>query len=370
MEIAQYIVDLLRGQDEVSLAGLGTFTKTRVAGFFDQNSNIFYPPTYKISFKETEIEDSSLIQYIISKENTSPSTAEAQIRSFISSILNGVENENGFEIKELGNFRKKDGILIFETFVGVETKENNWMLNPIQEFENSKNPSKQIENKEERAQEIAITENSIESNQEQISNENEDLDLQETAPNRSWLKIFLLFVIFLLSLTTLFFLNPEFNTFIKDKSKGLFNSTGNTQEENPILLDSTKISTDSLNLAVDSASIIADSTRQAQDTSIKAGVDTLATISNNESPTFEIISAAFYRKSEADAYMIALSKKGIKSKIVENMPGKMLKISLGTFSDEESAIIELRKIHKEINKDAWIARIKPNKKSKNVFTPN
>jgi nucleoid DNA-binding protein len=363
MEIAQYIVDLLRGQDEVSLAGLGTFTKTRVAGFFDQNSNVFYPPTYKISFKETETEDSSLIQYIISKENTSPSTAEDQIKSFISSILNGVENENVFEIKELGKFHKKDGILNFEAFENLESKENKWILNPIQEFENSEKPSEQIENEEERAQEIAFKENSTETDQEQVSNENEDLDLQETAPNRSWLKIFLLFVIFLLSLTTLFFLNPEFNTFVKDKSKGLFNSTSSSQEESPILLDSTKISADSLNLAVDSASVIADSIKQAQDSSIKAGVDTLATISNNESATFEIISAAFYRKSEADAYMKELSKKGIKSKIVENMPGKMLKISLGTFLDEETAIIELRKIHKEINKDAWIARIKPNKKS-------
>jgi nucleoid DNA-binding protein len=363
MEIAQYIVDLLRGQDEVSLAGLGTFTKTRVAGFFDQNSNIFYPPTYEISFNETETEDTSLIQYIISKENISPSSAEEQIESFISSILNGVENENIFEIKELGNFLKKDGKLNFEAFVSLQSREKNWMLNPIHEFENIEKPSEQTENEDERNQEIAVTENSTENNQEQVTNENEDLDIQETAPNRSWLKIFLLFVLFLLGLTTLFFLNPEFNTFVKDKSKGLFNSTGNRQEESPILLDSTKISADSLNLLVDSASIIADSIRQAQDTSIKVGNDSLTTISNNESPTFEIISAAFNRKSEATDYMKELSKKGIQSKIVENMPGKMLKISLGTFLDEETAIIELRRIHKEINKDAWIARVKPNKKS-------
>jgi hypothetical protein len=69
MELGQYIADLLRGQDEVSVTGLGTFTKIRVAGFFDQNSNVFYPPFYKISFKEGENEDTSLIEYIANKEN-------------------------------------------------------------------------------------------------------------------------------------------------------------------------------------------------------------------------------------------------------------------------------------------------------------
>ena len=52
------------------------------------------------------------------------------------------------------------------------------------------------------------------------------------------------------------------------------------------------------------------------------------------------------------------------AKIVENMPGKMLKISIGTFLDEESAEKELTRIHKKINKDAWIARVKPSKNPK------
>ena len=102
MEIGQYIVNLLRGQEKVSVAGLGTFTKIRVAGSFDQNSNVFYPPSYKIAFNERESEDSSLIQYIISKENLNKSSAEEQIRIFISSILKGLEYEKEVKIKNLG----------------------------------------------------------------------------------------------------------------------------------------------------------------------------------------------------------------------------------------------------------------------------
>jgi hypothetical protein len=37
----------------------------------------------------------------------------------------------------------------------------------------------------------------------------------------------------------------------------------------------------------------------------------------------------------------------------------MMKISLGSFTEEESANTELKQIQKNINKDAWIARVKP-----------
>ncbi|MDO8993783.1 MAG: SPOR domain-containing protein, partial [Daejeonella sp.] len=65
------------------------------------------------------------------------------------------------------------------------------------------------------------------------------------------------------------------------------------------------------------------------------------------------------RKIDAETYIKQMNSKGIKAKIVENLPGKMLKISLGTFTEEEAATLELNRIQKEINKDAWIARVKP-----------
>jgi len=54
-----------------------------------------------------------------------------------------------------------------------------------------------------------------------------------------------------------------------------------------------------------------------------------------------------------------MNSKGYKAKIVENLPGKIMKISLGSFTEEASANNELKQIQKDINKDAWIARVKP-----------
>lgn len=360
MELGQYIADLLRGQDEVSVTGLGTFTKIRVAGFFDQNSNVFYPPFYKISFKEGENEDTSLIEYIADKENLNQTSAQEEIKSFASHILNSLQSENSIEIKDLGQFHKKDGIISFDY---LESIVNTLKLNPVQELKTIESISTLKQEEQETTSKIDLVEASNDAIQETDTTEALEEESQETPKTRSWVKIFIGFIIFLGALMALFYLNQDFNSFVKNKSAGLFNQADSTIEESEVFVDSTKINADSLNLAVDSASIIADSLRQTQDSSIIAGTDTLSTSLNNNNPTFEIISAAFTQKSEAEAYMKNLSRKGIQSKIVENMPGKMLKISLGTFLDEESAKIELRRIHKEINKEAWIARVKPSKKT-------
>ena len=92
--------------------------------------------------------------------------------------------------------------------------------------------------------------------------------------------------------------------------------------------------------------------------------ETIALCPTSEVVNYEIIIAAFSIKSEAEVFIKQIGIKGIQAKIVENMPGKMLKISIGTFLDEESAKIDLTRIQKKINKDAWIARVKQPKNPK------
>jgi nucleoid DNA-binding protein len=360
MKTAQYIVDLLRGQDEVKVTGLGTFTKVRQAGTFDQKNNVFYPPSYKISFNTDESGDSSLIQYIILKENISQDLAEESVQLFSKEVLNTTQNESFYEIKNLGRFLKRDEKLYFESAEQFGLNENAFELNPIHDIINKEISSIPKEERIELVTQIEETKSSSDILQEEANNENLDEETsEENTYSRSWLKIFIFFIIFLSSLIALFYLNEDFNNFVKNKSAGLFHPVKNTPMEDSLAIDSTKINADSLDFAVDSASIIADSIQQTKDTILTQSTGS-KTITNNNLETFEIISAAFTKKSEAEAYMKELSNKGIQSKVVENMPGKMLKISLGTFLDEESAKTELRRIHKEINKDAWIAHLKPN----------
>ncbi len=75
----------------------------------------------------------------------------------------------------------------------------------------------------------------------------------------------------------------------------------------------------------------------------------------------EIIGATFKKRSEAEAYVRIMNAKGLQAKIAEDMPGKLFKVSLASFQDDQTAQNELNRIIKEVEKTAWIAKYKPKK---------
>ena len=348
MDIGLYIGELLHEQDEVNVAGLGTFMKIRLAGSFDSSSNEFYPPAYQISFKKNKTIDSGLIQYLSLKKNLSNSSAEELIKKFSADILEFLKSADSVEIKPLGFLHKENGKIKLIAADNFGATDNFFGLKPIAELKTEIFlPVKE---------EIDVVE----------VNEEIEEEYEEIKKTRSWITIFISFLAFLIAVSALFYYNSDFNSFIKNKGAGIFSSSNTVEQAVPELIDSTKISSDSIKNALDSASIVSDSIRQKTDTAISlANVsESLALSPENEIINYEIITAAFARKSEAEVYIKEISSKGIQAKIVENMPGKMLKISLGTFLDEESAKKELTRIQKDINKDAWIARVKQSKNPK------
>ena len=347
MDIGLYIVELLREQDEINVAGLGTFMKIRLAGSFNSSSNEFYPPTYQISFKESEISDLSLVQFISVQKNLSDTSAEELIKKFSEGLLEVLKSSDSVEIEPIGFLRKKNGKIILIPAGSFGVPDHFFGLKPVSELNN------QVYLPVE--EEIPVTKLS-----EDIAEEEEYEEINKT---RSWVILFISFIAFLIAISALYYLNSDFNSFIKNKSAGIFSSTNKVEQAAPELIDSTKISSDKLNNVVDSASIVSDSLQQQTDTAIAGGnvSDILCPI---EVVNYELIIAAFSIKTEAEMYIKQIGTKGIQAKIVENMPGKKLKISIGTFLDEESAQKELSRIHKNINKDAWIARVKQSKNPK------
>jgi nucleoid DNA-binding protein len=350
MDIGLYIGELLREQDEINVAGLGTFMKIRLAGSFNSASNEFYPPSYQISFKESEISDLSLIQFISVQKNLSNTAAEELIKKFSEGLLEQLNSSDSVEIQPIGSLHKKKGKLTLIPSSNFGAPDNFFGLKPIPELKTEGFlPVKE---------EISVTQVS-----EDIEEEEEE---EEIKKSRSWITLFISFLALLIAVSALFYFNSDFNSFIKNKSAGVFSSTNKVEQVAPDLIDSTKISSDLIKNAVDSASIVSDSLQQIRDTAITATnlSETIVLGPESEVVNYEIITAAFSRKSEADMYIKEIGTKGIQAKIVENMPGKMLKISLGTFLDEESAKKELTIIRKNINKDAWIARVKQSKNPK------
>jgi len=63
---------------------------------------------------------------------------------------------------------------------------------------------------------------------------------------------------------------------------------------------------------------------------------------------YEIIGASMHDQKEADAFIAQMKKSGITAKVVTNMSGKRLKMSIATLKDQESANLELDRLAKKL----------------------
>ncbi|MHB1176888.1 MAG: HU domain-containing protein [Daejeonella sp.] len=343
MDIGFYMTDLLRDQDEVSLPGLGTFTKVRVPGSYDQATNSFLPPGHRVSFNNISPESNSLSKYISDKKNLSRSSSEYFVKKFTSTLLDLLQTSGTAEIKPLGILHRKDEILVFEASGNIDISGQFYGLRPVSDLEKIFYPPSAT---------LFIQEEAIPEQREEVLDKEPEIEEQKTR-TKLWILGTLLILFALAGLLYVF--NPVVNNFVR----GLFS---------PAVSNSVLPVPDTLNkntpaLIPDSAStgtglVLADSTIADSSALSQKAVSAESATATYTEPTFEIIGAGFTKEQEADNYIKQLAAKGIPAKIAMQIPGKLIKVSLGSFPDEQSAQKELRRIHKQINKEAWIYRPK------------
>ncbi|NQV75147.1 MAG: hypothetical protein HQ491_03750, partial [Bacteroidetes bacterium] len=224
MDIGLYIGELLREQDEINVAGLGTFMKIRLAGSFNSSSNEFFPPAYQISFKEYEISDLSLIQFISVQKNLSYTSAEELIKKFSEGLLELLNNSDSVEILPIGFLHKENGKLTLRPANSFGVDDNFFGLKPVPELK----------------REIFLPV----SEEMPVKKVSEDIEeeYQEIKKTQSWIILLFSFLAILISVSALFYFNSDFNNFIKNKSTGVFYSKNKVEQIAPELIDSTKIS--------------------------------------------------------------------------------------------------------------------------------
>ena len=343
MDIGFYIADLLRNQDEVSLPGLGTFTKVRVPASYDRESNSFIPPGYHITFNNASVIYNSLSEYISIHKNLSQSSAEYFVNKFTSTLVDLLQTTGIAEIKPLGIIRQQDDTVSFEASDNIEISGRFYGLKPVMERKEAF-PSHTVE---------ILNEEIVAEQKEEILED--ELVVEESEGNG--LKTIIIGSILLLFIAAglLYAYNPA----VKNLITGLFSPAASTESlpvqdtlnsSMPVVIPDSTIAEDETALGDTS---LADSSALSQK-SIDAIPDSLIEIQ----PTYEIIGAGFTKKSEAENYIKQLATKGIPARIAEKIPGRLIKVSLGSFEDEQSAQKELRKLQKQVNKDAWIYRPK------------
>ncbi len=352
MEIGLYIAELLGEQDEVSVAGLGTFYKERIAGTFDKHSNLFYPPSYHLSFKKDVFSFSGLSEYISMKRSLSISSSEELIKKFTETILDVLNGSDAVEINHLGTLYKINDQLTFKPSNSFGITDKFYGLNPIPEFNvavvSTLKKDVIVETPEKK---------------DEVEKDEAEQEIFEEVPKARLVPILVIsFLAIIASLLALFYFDKSFNSFVKDmmspkvKTEALIEPINDSSTTASALVDSIIEPLDSSGTKKDTMQVKTQAIVEAKpvDASIEEKIPKA-----NQDITYEIIVAAFSRKIDAETFIKEMNTKGIKAKIVENLPGKMLKISFGTFSEERPATLELNRIKKEINKDAWIARVKP-----------
>lgn len=352
MDITPYIADLLRQHDEVNVPSLGTFYKQQKESFYDLEKGQFFPPSRGLMFKETE-DNFFLAEYIGQQKNISVNTANYFIEKFVSLTKSQIAVNGYTDIEPLGRLTKTNNGYIFTDALSFDSEGEYYGLQPVQELNDIvvqlAKPDLVLPVYSELKNEPSFLDETSEQPSEEIAN-------QKTGGSVATKIILAVASIILIGIIT-YLVYPQAFEMVLQKQK----VAEKISAKPPVVVTQPKNLVDSL---AEADTIYQELAKQGFE--VEKPRDTLEittetkTLSSNEI-SFEIIGAAFARRTEAETYVQQLKAKGIYAKIVDNMPGSKLKISLGSFNDEESAQKDLIRIKKEMNKDAWIARVKPKK---------
>lgn len=386
MDILLYLTELLNSHKTIGIDGLGTLYKRKSPGKYDAEKHSFIPPNFLIEFT-TEVKDPKWLALQISeKKNISVESASYDIATFVEKIHAQLAEQQEVDLPGLGKLQLVNDDIIF-----LANKENNFGFefyglptlpevsetgklqnrtesnleeitqenvleeeNPGQNLNHdqdlviaqSNEPLTNIEEaviKEIKVEPITITPQSYTPN---FDDEDDDYDKPMGKRAKTIIKTIVTFLVILVIIALAYFFNPQF---FDNKIQSFF---GDTTE--PI---STIKPEDSTIIKLDTTSL-ADTTTNKNDL-VTLAKDTPA-IDSSKIIIYEVIGSAEKSKKRIEQFIQNMSKKGIIAKPLKNMPGKLTKISLGSFTDYNLAKKHQDSLKKNLNNpEIYIQSIKP-----------
>ncbi|WEK20302.1 MAG: SPOR domain-containing protein [Candidatus Pedobacter colombiensis] len=353
-QFSQNILDELSGHQESDFGDLGTFSTTMGSLTFipKQESNLgfdFYGlPTVKADLSSKEEE--SLQAAELPEKEEQPHVPEAQL---------ALENNNADlsdGAPEAEDQPLTDDVLISHlesTELPEQQQEVEHDEQPVYEEIAEVVPGPQVEEEKppvvietpEVVKAIDVKEPvpALEKTQQKGSTH---FELDYTDPEKlgvpAYLKVIIALVGIIVLAGIIYLAKPElFDSIIKKTSPPPVVQTDTV----PAINDNKQIKIDSIAQA--------DSIRKSNEKAILAVdsakkdsvIATRKPVEKQETVSYEIIAASLLNQKEADNFLADMKRKGIKAKVAD-MPGKRVKISIGSFTDEESAKKELEVLKK------------------------
>lgn len=342
MNVLNYIVEHLKSETEVSVLGLGTFSKNKIAGRYDHVLESFLPPSITLSFSEALTDADAFSKFISVHENIELEEAKNEIQNFSNSVLIQLSENKKVSLEGLGTFEQIDHQIVFtptahtdldDDFFGFpvyseETSEIETHIEAIVEEEIVKHKiEEETESKEAPSvvPEIETPESNYTTDQETLVEE----EVEDTASsNNSWVKWILVIVILGIAATLFFMAKPEIWNQLIQKNQ----ETEQPTVENPTKPDTLATTIDTNTLKIDTP---------------------IAPPLVEKTTTYEVVVSAERRQDRIDKLVANYEKLGYKVKV---LPGKTLKkISVGSYSTSKEALDSLEIVRIKLkNPEAYV----------------
>jgi len=402
MDILSYLSELIQTRKAVGVSGLGTVYKKKLPGRYDAETHSFIPPSYTIDFTPEIKEEIILAEFISKKSNVSNDIANYFIDEFSNGILQQLNDHQEANFGDLGKLYKADDELRFEPseklnygfdFYGLpivkaeqepsaeeimpETPSveehiehiEEPVIAPVQEpaietvvpdhenfipdspilprkdekqlraeiealnFYRSKSPVAKTTTPEQEEVIWNIKDNPKTTEPAQFYNKNEEVYTPEeeeevTKTTPLYIKIILGLLILVIMMIIAYMVKPEwFNGIIAN------NSFNTPKTEQPVKQP----------IQVRYKSVPATAQPIKKDSVIQNAVNATDTAT-----VYEVMAASMHNQREANKFIEQMKKSGINAKVVTNMSGRKLKISIATLKDNESAKIELERLTRKL----------------------
>ena len=381
MDILAYLTELIATRKEVGVPGLGTFHKRKTPGRYDTQTHSFIPPSYVLDFSSEVQEQTVLKEFVSKKENIGIDNAAYLVDQFVTEIQEKLSNgqrialaglgilSNGlhgvvfnpqdvsnlgfdfygmpdlkdaapgngehissataYDVDDSGQVKVKDEQPVFEEISELRVDNN---VIPEIDIETSEDMHRDEEDFSQMKNQNAV-ESPVKLNQYASSANNEQLyDVgteEQSVGMPAYLKVIIAGSVVFAALIAAYLVKPELFE--------RFNGINAVVEKSTPLTSSDQAKLDS----AANADSLANLSAPQVNTTIDSLQDSVVTQQPDTAISYEIIAASLLNKKEADDFLRQMERKGIPAKIA-NMPGKRVKISIGTFTDEEEAKAQLK----------------------------
>jgi cell division septation protein DedD len=351
MDIANYLSELLGLHGKINVPGLGYFVHVRVSAYYNDTERKFYPPGYKIQFDPQNTEgDETLTRYIAEKKKISLASS----KYFTDKYITALKQEAALQevpFADLGWFYMDKGKIGFKSRVTNTDNASYYGLEAI----NIKKLNQPAE-PEKPAIVVATSvpvEVPIPALEEVLAPEplplpapvreihtstavDQPEEYYDDEPENKrgigiWAIVLIVLIVLGAAAFAIYKYKPEWLNLTNDRQMVL----PSEPKAKPVI----KPDTDTIKKTVTPVDTVKAISKP--DTALNTTIINADTIKKTH---YELLAGAFKKQAEANKTVLAYKKMGFNAHILQNVPGRLIKITLGTYFVREEAVEAKQKI--------------------------